>query len=177
MLSPKFLKRAYDRLLRQDELDRDPPSPQAEQMAEDIQRAKTVETDLKNQVPPGYVCWVSEPEYIGKLPVTSAGSLALNFPIAPRVGPSEGEKEFAEHGSIALRIPIGIGSVAVDNTIDRTWTLTKGGTVLVRGKAGGFWMVSLRGSTKRGWSVTCGNTRVPVTFCWVRERWVVKELV
>ena len=85
-------------------------------------------------------------------------------------------KEFAEHGSIALRFFCGEDSNIEDNTIDSSWTLAVGGTVLVRGKTGGFYMTELK-KDRAGWYVTCGDHKPRVTFDERRERWVTTELV
>jgi hypothetical protein len=85
--------------------------------------------------------------------------------------------EFAEHGSIALRRLVHVSDPVEDNTIDASWTLEVGGSVLVRGRHGGFYAVPLERDAA-GWFVTLGEPEqvLRVVFDPVRERWVVREL-
>ncbi len=121
---------------------------------------------------PGTIYIISEPEFIGRMPVRQGPMM----PWPPRTGPSLGELEFTEHGSIALRLFCGVDSDIEDNTIDSSWTLVVGGSVLVRGKTGGFYMTELEKDAK-GWYVTCGDHKPRVTFDERRGRWVTTELV
>ena len=114
--------------------------------------------------------FLSDSEYVSKFPPSR------ELPIEPMVGPSPGEEEFAEHGSIALRIFVDVASDVKDNIIDTSWKLAKGGTVLVRAKAGGFYMVPLQ-KDDRGWFVTCGKSETKVTLDSKRNCWVVRELL
>lgn len=120
---------------------------------------------------PGEVYIAGKPEFVGRMPVRQEPAL-----IEPRTGPSSGELEFAEHGSIALRFFCGVGSGIEDNTIDGSWTLAVGGSVLVRAKAGGFFLTELE-KDQAGWYVTCGDSKPRVTFDMGRSRWVTTELV
>lgn len=115
-----------------------------------------------------------DPEFVGRFPVRTELTL-LPAPF----GPSLGEQEFAEHGSIALRIPAPIGSTE-DNTIDDTWMLARHGIVLIRGRKGGFFMTPLERDSQ-GWVVYVGETgdtvqELRVEFDTTRKRWVVRTL-
>jgi hypothetical protein len=118
---------------------------------------------------------IEEPKYVGSMPIRS--ELAI---LPAPIGPSLGELEFAEHGSIALRVLVGVDSPIEDNTIDDSWTLARHGIVLVRGKKGGFFMTPLEHDS-RGWVVYVGEPggtvqELRVEFDTTRERWVVRTL-
>jgi len=133
-----------------------------------------MDSPVKALVPPGWVVYISEPEYIGTLPIQQHIHVGTIDEIQPRIGTSLGEREFQEHGSIALRIPTSTFNEA-DNTIDGTWTLAVKGTVLVRAKRGGFYWTSLE-KRRDTWFVRCGRSKLDVTFCDVRKLWVVRKL-
>ena len=167
MLTKKYLWKAYDRLLRQDELDRDPPSPVNEMF------------ERKSVVPPGSIIRISEPEYIGSLenlPPWQGIDVNTLEEIPVKTGPSIGEAEFREHGSIALRMPVCISNGPWENTIDETWSLAIGGTVLVRAKEGGFYMTSLEKKRNGSWFVRCGTKKLDISLCPKRKLWVVRKL-
>lgn len=99
------------------------------------------------------------------------------LPVLPSTSPSPGEQEFVKYESIALRVPMGgVGVNDDDNIIDLTWKLTVGGTVFVRARPGGFYMVRLQ-RDRRGWFVVLGDHPTRVIQDAVRSCWVVKELV
>jgi hypothetical protein len=137
---------------------------------------------------PGEVQILSEPQLVGRMPVRT--ELAI-LPDQPR-GPSDGEKEFAEHGSIALRVFMSADDPR-DNLVDFSWTLKVGGSVLVRGKGWGWFMTDLE-KDQKGWFVRVnvgplGSTsihakepepvwrRLDVTKDHKRGLWVVRELI
>lgn len=112
-----------------------------------------------------YVC--HEPEFVGRMPVRSEIQLQPGPPACLA------EKELAEHGNVALRIPT--SERGVDNTIGPEWTLVEGGTVLVRAAQVGFYMVPLERDAE-GWFVRCGKDVVRVMWSEKRGRWVVERI-
>lgn len=134
-------------------------------------KAKGLRTELRRLfpsrgtgiIPRGYVYACAEPEYVGRFPVRS------EITIEPGQPSCFGEKELEEHGSVAVRVPVGIHGV--DNTLGPEWTLGVGGTVLIRAAESGFFMVPLE-KDARGWFTICGSERVDVTWSGKRQRWV-----
>lgn len=120
---------------------------------------------LGNGIPRGYVYACAEPEYVGRFPVRSE----IEIEIEPGRPACIGERELAKHGSVAVRVPVGIQGV--DNTLGPEWTLGVGGTVLIRAAETGFFMVPLE-KDAHGWFTTCGSERVDVTWSDKRQRWV-----
>lgn len=114
---------------------------------------------------------VGKPEFVGRIPVRTELEI-----LPPHMGSSEGEKEFAEHGSIALRFPMSHDAPG-DNRMGSSWRLGRGGTVLIRAKAGGFFLVPME-KDRSGWFVRLGTERhkVRVLFDDQRGFWVAKEL-
>lgn len=134
---------------------------------EKINRAFEDRFNLK----PGEVLVLSEPEFVGKLPPQRM------LPTPPREGPSLAEEELAEHGSIALRVPMDADDPR-KNTIDSSTRLERDALVLVRGLKGGFFMAPLEKDGK-GWFVRVREDwyRLDVTIDSKRNLWVVTTTV
>ena len=107
----------------------------------------------------------------GRIPIRT------ELEVLPAKGSSFGQQEWAEHGSIALRLYGVSPEDPLDNRLDGRWKLTRGCLVLVRGAAGGFWVVPLQWGPLRKWYVTCGKEIVPVVFDSKRSLWVATRLV
>lgn len=79
-------------------------------------------------------------------------------------GLSTADREWAQHGNNAVHIP-NMGQ------LDESWTMSVGGTVLIRGKGGGWYMVDLQ-RDDHGYFAMCVNTRVPIEWNEKRRVWV-----
>lgn len=121
---------------------------------------------------PGNVYSAGEPEYVGAMPVRQEIVVGPAY-----AGPSHGELELAEHGSIALLF---FGVDAPDgNVVTSDYVPSQNELVLVRGGGdGGFYLRSLLYNSSTGWFVYVGEDsyRLDVTIDEKRGCWVVREL-
>ena len=115
--------------------------------------------DLLRNTPPGTIRDLGPPEYIGAMPIRSDLEI---LPAPP--GDTLGAKEWAEHGNCAVYVPNG-------GILDGSWTMTAGGTVLIRSTKSGWYMVDLA-KDRTGWYVTCDKVRVPIEWSDARGCWI-----
>lgn len=120
---------------------------------------------------PGEIVVAADPVFVGRYVRSELSLVPDNLSV-----PSLAEEELACFGNVAILAFS--GTQHQDNTIDSTWTLTVGGTVLVRGHRG-FYVTDLE-RDKFGWFVRVktkeGEKTVRVVLDTERDRWVVNEI-
>jgi len=121
-----------------------------------------MDDDKFPKLPPPGVVTIGEPEFVGRVPVRQELTVRAEPP-----GPSYGELEWKDYGNCVVYAFNG-------GPLDKRWRLVVGGWVLIRAKAGGWFMTDLE-RDKKGWFARVGDkleTRVPIVWSGTRGAWV-----
>jgi len=106
--------------------------------------------------------FIGPEEFVGSFPVRT--ELPTLDPKVPRE--NIGLKEWEKHGNCIVYVPNG-------GPLDVTWTLAKGGTVLIRScEPDCGWYMSEMLKDSNGWFVMCDKTKVPIVWSSKRSCWV-----